>query len=193
MSGSRAITSGKADAGPGRPAYGSASRTSTERPATKSTRRDVSSVGRTGLLGATERELTDRALDVEFDPRHLGEQIDVDAADRAAAEPHVGRHQVERLHQYASILEDERVGERAVLPRGPSEARGDGDHDLRRRGGAHGEFGRPQQRVERGCIDLDRHQRVLAGIIVVESARQALASVDGEIELELPAAATRRI
>ena len=68
------------------------------------------------LRAATERKLTDRALDVEFDPGHLREQIDIGAADRASAKSHVGRHQVERLNQYADVLQDERIGERAVLP-----------------------------------------------------------------------------
>ena len=68
------------------------------------------------LRAATKRKLTDRALDVEFDPGHLREQIDIGASDRTAAEPHVGCHQVERLDQYADVLQDERIGERAVFP-----------------------------------------------------------------------------
>jgi hypothetical protein len=37
----------------------------------------VSSVGRVQFRAAAERELTDRALDVEFEPRHLREQFDI--------------------------------------------------------------------------------------------------------------------
>jgi hypothetical protein len=40
----------------------------------------------------TNRKLTDRTFDVEFDPRHLREQIDVDASDSTSAKPNVGRH-----------------------------------------------------------------------------------------------------
>ena len=46
---------------------------------------------------AADRKLTYRSLDVEFDPRHLCEQIDIRDPDRTSAEPHVARHQVERL------------------------------------------------------------------------------------------------
>ena len=74
------------------------------------------SVGSLRFRAATDRKLTDRALDVEFDPRHLREQIDIGDPDRTSAEPHVGRHQVERLHQYADVLQNERIGDRAVLP-----------------------------------------------------------------------------
>src|SRR5215475_7352343 len=69
-----------------------------------------------GTCAATKSELPDRALDVEFDARHPREQIDIHAPDRASAEPHLGRHQIERLHQDADILENERIGEGAVLP-----------------------------------------------------------------------------
>src|SRR6266436_1435842 len=65
---------------------------------------------------APERELTNWTLDVKFDLRHFGEQIDIADADRASAQPHVGRHQIERLHQCADILEHERIRDRAVLP-----------------------------------------------------------------------------
>ena len=41
---------------------------------------------------AAEGELADWAFDVEVDPRHPREQIDVGAPDCASAEPHVGRH-----------------------------------------------------------------------------------------------------
>ncbi len=68
------------------------------------------------FCAAAKRKLTDRALDVEFDPRHLREQIDIRAANRTAAEPHISRHQVKRLHQYADVLQNKRIGDRAVLP-----------------------------------------------------------------------------
>ena len=58
---------------------------------------------------AAERELTDRALYVEFEPRHFCKQIDVAGADGAAAKAHVGRCQVERLDHGADILQDQRV------------------------------------------------------------------------------------
>ncbi len=74
------------------------------------------SVGSRRLRAAADHELTDRAFDVEFDPRHLREQLDIDAPDRTSAEPHVGRHHVERLDQDADILQDERICDRAVLP-----------------------------------------------------------------------------
>ena len=67
------------------------------------------SVGSPRFRAATKRKLTDRTLDVEFDPRHLREQIDIGVPDRASAEPHVGRHQVERLSQYADVLQNERI------------------------------------------------------------------------------------
>ena len=76
----------------------------------------VVSVGDARFRAATKRKLTDRTLDVEFDPGHLREQIDIGASDRTSAEPHVGRHQVERLSQYADVLQNERICERAVLP-----------------------------------------------------------------------------
>src|SRR6476659_2967411 len=41
--------------------------------------------------------------------------------------------------------------------------------------------------------DADRHQRVSVRVVMIESAYQSFAVVDGEIELELPAAASRRI
>ena len=46
---------------------------------------------------ATDRKLTDWSLDEEFDSCHLCEQIDILDPDRTSTEPHVGRHQVERL------------------------------------------------------------------------------------------------
>ena len=55
------------------------------------------SVGSFRFRAATDRKLTDWSLDVEFDSRHLCEQIDIRDPDRTSAEPHVGRHQVERL------------------------------------------------------------------------------------------------
>src|SRR5262249_52115649 len=82
------------------------------------------SVGSLRFHAATNRKLTNRALDVEFDPRHLREQLDIGAPDRTSTEPHIGRHQVKRLHQYADILQNERICDRAVLPGNPAEARG---------------------------------------------------------------------
>ena len=41
---------------------------------------------------ATDRKLTDRSLDVEFESRHLCEQIDIRDPDRTSAEFHVGSH-----------------------------------------------------------------------------------------------------
>jgi hypothetical protein len=61
------------------------------------------------LLAASERELTDRALYVEFEPRHFCKQIDVAGADGAATKAHIGRRQVERLDHAADILQDQRV------------------------------------------------------------------------------------
>ena len=75
-----------------------------------------SSVGSVRFRAATERKLTDGSLDVESDFRHLCEQIDIRDPDRTSAEPHAGRHQVEGLRQYADVLENERIGDRAVLP-----------------------------------------------------------------------------
>jgi hypothetical protein len=75
-----------------------------------------SSVGSVRFRAATERKLTDGSLDVEFDSRHLFEQLDIRDPDRTYAEPHAGRHQVEGLGQYADVLENERIGDRAVLP-----------------------------------------------------------------------------
>ena len=88
----------------------------------------------------TKCKLTDGPLDVEFDPGHLREQVDVGAADRTAAEPHVGGHKVQRLCQHADIFEDELIGDRAVLPRNATETRRDGDQDLGRGRCAHGEL-----------------------------------------------------
>src|SRR5580658_898759 len=65
---------------------------------------------------ATDGKLPDRPLDVEFQSGHLREQIDIVGSDRAAAESHVGRHQVERLEQRADILQDKRIGNGAVFP-----------------------------------------------------------------------------
>ena len=58
---------------------------------------------------ASERELTDRALHVEFEPRHFCKQIDVAGADGAATKAHIGRRKVERLDHAADILQDQRV------------------------------------------------------------------------------------
>src|SRR5213083_1795656 len=65
---------------------------------------------------ATERELTNRPFDVELDPRHPCEQVDIGGAEGASAKFHVGRYQIERLQQDTHVLENERIGERAVLP-----------------------------------------------------------------------------
>ena len=62
---------------------------------------------------SASRVLTDRAL--EFDPRHLREQIDIGARSHIRR-AHVSRHHVERLNQYADILQNERICDRAVLP-----------------------------------------------------------------------------
>jgi hypothetical protein len=67
--------------------------------------------------------------------------------------------------------------------------RDDGDQDLRRSGCGHREFGCHQQRVELVGTHLDRHERVCAGVIMTEPAGKAFALVDGEVELELVAAA----
>src|SRR5262245_3576793 len=75
-----------------------------------------SSVGSPRSSAAADRKLTDRALDVKFDPGHFREQIDVRDPDRTSAEPHVGGHEVECLNQYADVLQNERIGNRAVLP-----------------------------------------------------------------------------
>ena len=48
------------------------------------------SVGGFRFRAATDRKLTDGSLDVEFDSRHLCEQIDIRDPDRTSAEPHVG-------------------------------------------------------------------------------------------------------
>src|SRR6267143_3318730 len=61
------------------------------------------------LLAASERKLTDRALYMEFELRHFCKQIDVGAADGAAAKARIGRRQIERLDQAADILQDQRV------------------------------------------------------------------------------------
>src|SRR5215831_744303 len=74
------------------------------------------SVGKLRFHAATDRKLTDRTLDVEVDPRHLREQLNIGDPDRASAQPHIVRHQVECLHQCADILENERIRDRAVLP-----------------------------------------------------------------------------
>jgi len=52
----------------------------------------ILSIGSLRFGAATNCKLTDRALDVEFDPRHLREQIDIREPDRTSAELHVGRH-----------------------------------------------------------------------------------------------------
>src|SRR5581483_2805200 len=68
------------------------------------------SLFRTVLAAAAERELTHRSFDVKFKSGHLGKLVDIVGPDRASAKPHVGRGQVERLHQYADVLEDQGIG-----------------------------------------------------------------------------------
>ncbi len=75
-----------------------------------------SSVGSFRGRAATDRKLTDRSLDVEFDSRHLCEQIDILDPDRKSDQSHVGRHQIERLRQYPDVLQNERIGDGTVLP-----------------------------------------------------------------------------
>ena len=65
---------------------------------------------------ATKRKLTDRALDVNLKARHVCKQADISSSDRASAKPKVGQHDIKRLHEHANILEDERIGDRAVFP-----------------------------------------------------------------------------
>src|SRR3954453_8077260 len=84
------------------------------------------------LLAAAERELTDRTLYMEFEPRHFCKQIDIASADGTATKAHVVRRQVERLDHAADTLQDQRVCDRAVFPRDPPKSRGDRDQDLRR-------------------------------------------------------------
>src|SRR5262249_58691198 len=54
-------------------------------------------------------------------------------------------------------------------------------------------LGACQQRVELMGADGDRHQRVSTGVVMIESSCEPFACVDGQIELELVAAASRRI
>jgi hypothetical protein len=68
------------------------------------------------FAAAAERELTDRALDVEFQSRHFRKQLDIVGSDGASTQPQGGRGQIQRLKNHTDILEDERVGDRAVLP-----------------------------------------------------------------------------
>src|SRR5258708_19910470 len=48
---------------------------------------------------AAECELADRAFDVEIDPRHFREQIDITGADRPPAQSHIRPPQIHLLHQ----------------------------------------------------------------------------------------------
>ena len=66
-----------------------------------------SSIGRRRHRGTAEGELPNRPLDVKFDVGHFREQLEISDADRAAAQPHIGRHQVEGLHQHAGILQNQ--------------------------------------------------------------------------------------
>ena len=52
---------------------------------------------------------------------------------------------------------------------------------------------RRQHRVELMGAHVDRHQRVSAGVVMIEAAGQPFAVGDGQIELELVGAACRRI
>jgi len=139
---------------------------------------------------ATDCELTDRALDMKFDPRHLREQIDIAGPDRASTQAHIGRHHVQRLDQHADILQDQRIGDRGVLPRSPAKARSDRDQDLGRGRSVHCEFGCRQCGFELRRANGDRHQRVAAGVVVIETACESLAVGDGQIELELVSTAS---
>src|ERR1700744_5555916 len=77
------------------------------------------------LHAAAECELPDRTFDMKIETCHPGEQIDVIGPDRAPTEAHVGGSHIERLDQHAHVLQDQRVGERAVFPRNPTEPGGD--------------------------------------------------------------------
>src|SRR5262249_24518381 len=105
-------------------------------------------IGGSRFRASTKRKLTDCSLDVEFYTSHLRKQIDIGGPDRTSAEPHVIRCQVERLSEYADVLQKERICERAVLPRNPAKASSNGDQDLRRGGRVHCKFGSRQQRFE---------------------------------------------
>ena len=109
-------------------------------------------------------------FDVEFDARHLCEEIDIRDPDRTTAEPHVGRHQVKRLHKHADVLQNERIGDRAVLPGNPAKAGRDRDQDLRRSRRAHRGSARSQQRFELIRGDADRRERVGADVVMIEAA-----------------------
>lgn len=73
-------------------------------------------VRRPRCCAATNRKLTDWTLDIKFDPSDPREQINIDTANGAAAEAHIGRHHVERLHQYADVLQNKRIRDRAIFP-----------------------------------------------------------------------------
>jgi hypothetical protein len=62
------------------------------------------SVGSFRFRAATDRELTGGSLDVQVEPGHFCEQIDIHDPDRASAERHVGRHQVKGLRQHSGVL-----------------------------------------------------------------------------------------
>src|SRR6476660_2130296 len=132
-----------------------------------------------GFRAAPNRKLTDGALDVEFDSGHLREQINIDAPDRTSAEPHVSRHHVERLNQYADVLQNERICDRAVLPRSPAKTCSDRYQDLGHSGRAHCKLGSLQQCLELILANVDRYQRVSAGVVMIESSCKPFAFVDG--------------
>ena len=71
----------------------------------------ANSIGIPLFCAAANRKLTDRALGMEFDPRHLREQVDIGTTNRTSTEPHICRHQVKRLKQYADVLQNERICE----------------------------------------------------------------------------------
>lgn len=48
-------------------------------------------LGSSNFQAATKRKLSDRALNVELDPGHLCEQIDIGRTDRTSAKPHICR------------------------------------------------------------------------------------------------------
>src|SRR5580704_16500842 len=145
------------------------------------------------FCSAPQRELADRPFDVELDPGHLGEQIDVGDADRTAAEIKIRGHQIKGLQQHTDVFENQRISERRVFPRNPAESRRDGDQDLRRRFDTHSGCGGDQRRIKRVGGNIDRHEPMGVSVVVIKTARQSLAHIDGQIEFELVARPRRRI
>ena len=68
---------------------------------------------------------------------HFREQVDIVSADGAAPEVEIGGGEVERLQEHADILQDQRIGDPAVLPGDAIEARSDGEQDVRRARGMY--------------------------------------------------------